>query len=55
MRDSHIERKDPTGVEEEHDDVNMTDVLGLTDDDIEFEVHNIEEMVRNIERHSDDD
>jgi hypothetical protein len=27
----------------------------LTDDDIEFQVHNIEEMVHNIERHGDDD
>jgi hypothetical protein len=35
--------------------VNETDILRLTDDDIEFQVHNIEEMVCNIERHIDDD
>jgi hypothetical protein len=44
MRDSYMER-----------DVNETDILGFTDDDIEFQVHNIEEMVRNVERHDDDD
>jgi hypothetical protein len=31
------------------------DILGLTDDDIEFQVHNIEEMVSNVERHDNDD
>jgi hypothetical protein len=31
------------------------DLLGFTDDDIKFQVHNIKEMVRNIERHGDDD
>jgi hypothetical protein len=36
MRDSYVEREVPTGVEEDHDDVN-------------------EEMVRNIERHGNDD
>jgi hypothetical protein len=35
--------------------VNEADILGFTDDDIEFQVHNIEEMVRNVERHDDDD
>jgi hypothetical protein len=55
MRDSHPEREVPTGVEEDHDDVNEADILGFTDDDIEFEVHNIEEMVRNVERHDHDD
>jgi hypothetical protein len=35
--------------------VNEPDILGFIDDDIEFQVHNIEEMVRNIERHGDDD
>jgi hypothetical protein len=35
--------------------VNEVDILGLTDDDIEFQVHNIEEMICNIERHDDDD
>jgi hypothetical protein len=27
----------------------------FTNDDIEFQVHNIEKMVRNIERHDNDD
>jgi hypothetical protein len=53
MRDSHLEREVPTGVKEDHDDVNEADILGFTDDDIEFQVHNIEEMVHNIERHCD--
>jgi hypothetical protein len=43
MRDSHLEREVPTGVEEDHDDVNEADILGFTDDDIEFQVHNIED------------
>jgi hypothetical protein len=43
MRDSHLEREVPTGVEEDHDDVNEADILGFTDDDIEFPVHNIED------------
>jgi hypothetical protein len=56
MRDSYLEREVPTGVKEDHnDDVNEPDILGFIDDDIEFPVHNIEEMVRNVERHSDDD
>jgi hypothetical protein len=55
MRDSYLEREVPTVVEDGHDDVNETDILGLTDDDIKFQVHNIEEMVHNIERHGDDD
>jgi hypothetical protein len=55
MSDSQLEREVPTGVEEDHDDVNKADILGFTDDAIEFQVHNIEEMVRNIERHDDDD
>ena len=37
MRDSYLEREVPTGVEEDHDDdVNELDILGFTDDDIEF-------------------
>jgi hypothetical protein len=36
MRYSYLERKVSTGVEEDHDDVNRTDILGFTDDDIEF-------------------
>jgi hypothetical protein len=55
MRDSYLEREVPTGVEEDHNDVNKADILGFIDDDIEFQVHNIEEMVRNVERHGDDD
>jgi hypothetical protein len=54
--DSSLEREVPTGVEEYHDDdENEPDILGFTDDDIEFQVHNIEEMVRNVERHGNDD
>jgi hypothetical protein len=55
MRDSYLEREVPTGVKEDHNDVNEADILGFTDDDIEFQVHNIEEMVRNIKRYDDDD
>jgi hypothetical protein len=36
MRDSYMEREVPTGVKEDHDDVNEADILGFTDDDIEF-------------------
>jgi hypothetical protein len=53
--DSYIEREVPTSVKEDHDDMNEADILGFTDDDIKIEVRNIEEMVRNIERHGDDD
>jgi hypothetical protein len=35
--------------------VHKADILGFTDDDIEFQVHNIEEMVRNVKRHDNDD
>jgi hypothetical protein len=55
MRDSYLVREVPTGVEEDHDDVNEADILGFIDDDIEFQVHNIVEMVCNVERHGDDD
>jgi hypothetical protein len=55
MRNSYLEMEVPTGVKEEHDDVNEADQLGLTDDNIEFQVHNIDEMVYNIERYDDDD
>jgi hypothetical protein len=37
-----MERAVSTGVEEYDDDVNEVDILGFTDDDIEFQVHNIE-------------
>jgi hypothetical protein len=36
MRDSYLEREVPTGVEEDHDHVNDADILGFTNDDIEF-------------------
>jgi hypothetical protein len=56
MRDSYLEREVPIGVEEDHDnDVNEPNILGFTDDNIEFQVHNIEEMICNVERHGDDD
>jgi hypothetical protein len=43
------------GVEEEDDDVNETDILRLSDVNIVPRVDNIEEMIRNVERHVDDD
>jgi hypothetical protein len=43
------------GVEEEDDDVNEADILRLRDVDIVSQVDNIEEMVRNVERHTDND
>jgi hypothetical protein len=55
MRNSYLEREVPTSVEEEYDDVNKTDILGLIDDDIIFQGHNIEVIVRNVERCVDDD
>jgi hypothetical protein len=36
MRDLYVERDVPTGVKEDHDDVNEADILGFTDEDIEF-------------------
>jgi hypothetical protein len=54
MRDSYLEREVPTVVKEDHDDVNEVDILGFPDDEIEFQVHNIEDMVHNVERHGDD-
>jgi hypothetical protein len=44
-----------TGAEEEDDDVNEADILRLNEDDTVSRVDNIEEMVRNVERHADDD
>jgi hypothetical protein len=56
MRDSYLEREILTSVEEDHDDdVNKPDILGFTNNDIKFQVHNIEEMVHNVERHGYDD
>jgi hypothetical protein len=54
MRVSYVKREVPTSVKEDHDDVNEADILGFTDDNIKFQVHNIEEMVRNVKRHDDD-
>jgi hypothetical protein len=36
MRDSYLKREVLTGVEEDHNDVNEADILGFTDDDVEF-------------------
>jgi hypothetical protein len=36
MRDLYLERDVPTGVKEDHDDVNEANILGFTDGDIEF-------------------
>jgi hypothetical protein len=41
MGDLYLEREVPTSVEEDHDDMNEADILEFTDDDIEFQVHNI--------------
>jgi hypothetical protein len=43
------------GVEEEDDDVNEAYILRLSNDDIVSRVDNIDEMVRNVERHTNDD
>jgi hypothetical protein len=53
--DSYLEREVPTGVKEGHDDMNEADILGFTNDNIEFQVHKIEEMACNIERLGDND
>jgi hypothetical protein len=55
MRDSYLEKEVHPDVEEDHDDVNEADIIGFTDDDIKFQVHNIEEMVRSVERHGYND
>jgi hypothetical protein len=37
MRDSYLEREVPTSVDEDHDNImNEPDILGFTDDNIEF-------------------
>jgi hypothetical protein len=39
-----MEREVSTSVKKDHDDdVNEPDIFGFTDDDIEFQVHNIED------------
>jgi hypothetical protein len=55
MRDSYLEREIPTSVEEDHDDINEADILEFINDDIEFQVHSLEEMVRNVERYGNND
>jgi hypothetical protein len=55
MSDLYLNKEVPTGVKEDHDDVNEAYILGLTDDDIVFQVYNIEEMVCNVERRDNDD
>ena len=55
LRDA-LEREIQMGVEEEdQNDVNEADMLGLSDDDIMCQVENIEEMVRNVEGNADDE
>jgi hypothetical protein len=36
MMNSYMEREVPTGLEEDHDDVNETDILWFTNNDIKF-------------------
>jgi hypothetical protein len=56
LNEAEMREEVPTdGVEEEDDDVNETDILRPSDDDIMSRVDNIEEMVCNVERHADDD
>jgi hypothetical protein len=56
LNEAEMRGEVPTdGVKEEDDDVNEADILWLSDDNIVSRVDNLEEMVRNIERHTDDD
>jgi hypothetical protein len=56
LNEAEMREEIPTdGVEEEDDDVNEANILRLSDVDIVSRVDNIEEMVRNVERHADDD
>jgi hypothetical protein len=56
LNEAEMREEVPTdGVKEEDDDVNEADILRLSDDDIVSRVDNIEEMVRNVERHVDND
>jgi hypothetical protein len=56
LNEAEMREEVPTdGVEEEDDDVNEADLLRLSDVDIVSRVDNIEEVVRNVERHADDD
>jgi hypothetical protein len=36
MKYSYLEKKVPTGIEEDHNNVNKADILGFINDDIEF-------------------
>jgi hypothetical protein len=54
MIESYLERKVFTRVEEEYGDVNEIDILWLIDEDIVFQIHNIEEMIHNVERYPTD-
>jgi hypothetical protein len=54
MKESYLERKVFTSVEEEYGDVNEIDILWLIDEDIVFQIHTIEEMIHNVERHPTD-
>jgi hypothetical protein len=56
LNEAEMREEVPTdGVEEEDDDVNEVDILRLSDVNIVSRVDNIEEMVYNVERHTDDD
>jgi hypothetical protein len=56
LNEAEMREEVPTdGVEEEDDDVNEADIVGLSDVNIVSQVDNIEENVRNVERHVDDD
>jgi hypothetical protein len=51
-----MKKEVPTnGVKEEDDDVNEADILRLSDVNIVSQVDSKEEMVRNVERHADND
>jgi hypothetical protein len=55
LNEAKMREEVPTdGVEEEDNDVNEADILMLSDDGIMSRVDNIEEMVRNVERHAND-
>jgi hypothetical protein len=56
LNEAEMREDVPTdGVKEKDGDVNEADILRLSDINIVSQVDNIEEMVRNIERHADDD
>jgi hypothetical protein len=56
LNEAEMREEVPTdGVEEDDDDVNEADILRLSDVNIVPRVNDIEEMVHNIERHTNDD